>query len=514
MRKSRALMMARVSGTLRRKVVPSPANAAHGDGALEAVHDGLDDVHADAAAADLGDLAGGAEAGVEDEVEGIAFAQALGLLGGDDAAIDGLADHGGQIDAAAVVAGFDDHLVALVIGVEADGSLGRLAGGDAVERRLDAVIDGVAQQVHHGFGQGVQNALVEVGVFAFDDDVDLAAGLLGGVAHHARQAAEHLLHGHHADLHDRALQLVENLRLEEQHVGGFGAQGGVAQAAVHLGQQLLHHALGDDELADQVEDHVDALGLDADDILGGSGRTLVADLGALRRSGRLGAGAGAAADREAPGVGKASCAGESCWRGAKSSWRGRDYVLGAAAACRSGGGIGRLRINAGDHGGDFALALHPFERVMAGKGHFDDVGNRAAVFVGTHHQDGSGLLQNIAHQLHGGGAHGAVGIDGEREVINLLSADRVSGDQQALVFGPVELRGKDVFRVRIEQRLDELEDRIDGGRRKLIAIGGEQIVEQSRRRPGRDRRARLRCGRRSSAVSTSSTAWASSLSSL
>ena len=47
--------------------------------------------------------------------------------------------------------------------------------------------------------------------------------------------------------------------------------GRVAEAAIHLGEQLLHHALGDDELAHQIEDHVDALGLDADDVFGGGG---------------------------------------------------------------------------------------------------------------------------------------------------------------------------------------------------------------------------------------------------
>ena len=180
--------------------------AAHADGALEAVHDRLDDIHADAASADLGDFAGGAQAGLEDEIEGVAVADPGGLLGAEDGLGDSLLDDHREIDAVAVIADLDDHLVALVIGIEADGSFGRFTGGSALQRRLNPVIDGVAQQVHHGLGQSVQNALVEIGILALDDDVDLAAGLFGGVTHDPGQAAEHLLDGYHANLHYGALK--------------------------------------------------------------------------------------------------------------------------------------------------------------------------------------------------------------------------------------------------------------------------------------------------------------------
>ena len=196
---------------------------------------------------------------------------------------DRLLDDHREIDAVAVIADLDDHLVALMIGIEADGSFGRFTGGSALQRRLDPVIDGVAQQVHHGLGQRVQNALVEVGILALDDDVDLAAGLFGGVTHHPGQTAEHLLDGHHANLHYGALQFSENLRLEGENVGGPGAQRTVREAAIHLREKFLHHAFGDDEFAHQIEHHVDALGLDPDDVFGGGGKAFFADLGTLLR---------------------------------------------------------------------------------------------------------------------------------------------------------------------------------------------------------------------------------------
>ena len=450
--------------------------AAHADGALEAVHHGLDDIHADAAPADFGDLAGGAQTGLEDEIESVAVADAGGLLGADDALRDRLLDDHREIDAVAIIADLDDHLVALMIGVEADGSFGRFTGGSALQRRLDAVIDGVAQQVHHGLGQRVQNALVEVGILALDDDVDLAAGLFGGVTHHPGQTAEHLLDGHHANLHYGALKFSENLRLEGENVDGLGAQRTVGEAAIHLRAKFLHHAFGDDEFAHQIEHHVDAFGLDADDVFGGGGKTFFAELGTVLclTHGLRGASLVLLPLRDAMrrllrcGL-RRLFGGSSGVRGARRRYR---RGCGGLPATRRMdevrcGALDRQGINLGDHGRNLALALDPVEFVMAGEHHLDDVRNFAGGFIGTHHQDGAGLLQDVAHQLHGSGAHGAGGIDGEREVVDVLSAHRVLGNQQLLVFGPGELRRKVGFRVRIADRLDEL---VDGfGRRAAEA---------------------------------------------
>ena len=54
----------------------------------------------------------------------------------------------GKIDAAAVVANFDDDLGALMIGVEVNRAASGFAGADAVFGRLDAVVDGIADEVH------------------------------------------------------------------------------------------------------------------------------------------------------------------------------------------------------------------------------------------------------------------------------------------------------------------------------------------------------------------------------
>ena len=73
-------MMASVSGSFRRKVVPCPGTSLDADGGLQAMQNALHYVHANAAAGNFGDLFGGAEAGAEDEIESLGFGQPGGFF--------------------------------------------------------------------------------------------------------------------------------------------------------------------------------------------------------------------------------------------------------------------------------------------------------------------------------------------------------------------------------------------------------------------------------------------------
>ena len=115
---------------------------------------------------------------------------------------------------------------------------------------------------------------------------------------------------------------------------------------------------------------------------------------------------------------------------------------------------------------------------MTGKNHLDHVRNLGGVFFGTHHQDRANLLQDVADQLNGGGAHGARGIDGERDVVYMLAAHCILGDQQPLVFGPGKAGREVILRMRISYFLDELKHGLGRGRRKLAAVRTEQIVNR------------------------------------
>ena len=114
------------------------------------------------------------------------------------------------VNPAAIVGDFNHHLIALMVGLHTDSALCRLAGGGPLGGRFDAVIHGVADEVGQRLAQNVENALIEVGVFAAQFKLHLAAARLGHVTHQAREAPEELLHRHHADLHHRLLQIGEH----------------------------------------------------------------------------------------------------------------------------------------------------------------------------------------------------------------------------------------------------------------------------------------------------------------
>ena len=133
--------IASVSGILMVKLVPAPGDRLHVDRAADLLDVGAHHVHADAAAGDVGDLGGGGEARREDELVDLRVRQLVGdSASGDEPLRDRLGPDPRDVEAAAVVGDLDDDVAALVIGREADAASLRLAGGEPLARRLDAVV--------------------------------------------------------------------------------------------------------------------------------------------------------------------------------------------------------------------------------------------------------------------------------------------------------------------------------------------------------------------------------------
>src|SRR2546429_5248889 len=124
--------------------------------ALEAVHHGANTVHADAAARNFRDFSGGAEAGLENQVERVLVAHAFGFFRLDNSFFDRVGANQREIYSAAVITDFDHHLSALMIGVQINGAARGLCGSEALFGRAYAVIHGVSNQVHQRLGEGIQ----------------------------------------------------------------------------------------------------------------------------------------------------------------------------------------------------------------------------------------------------------------------------------------------------------------------------------------------------------------------
>ena len=111
--------------------------------------------------------------GQEDQVQQFAVAHARCLVRGDQALVQSLLLDALEIDSRAVIGDFDIDLPAFVEGAQEEAPLRGFSSGHALFRRLNAVIDGVADQVGERILDGFDEGLVEFRLLAFHLQADL-----------------------------------------------------------------------------------------------------------------------------------------------------------------------------------------------------------------------------------------------------------------------------------------------------------------------------------------------------
>ena len=121
---------------------------------------------------------------------------------------------------------------------------------------LEAVVERVADEVHERVAERVDDGAVELGVLADELQLDLLAELGREVAHEPREAQEDGLDRDHPDLHDHRLQGVRGAREVLHRLREAGHVG--------LGGERLDLRAVQDELAHEVHQLVEPLGVDAD----------------------------------------------------------------------------------------------------------------------------------------------------------------------------------------------------------------------------------------------------------
>ena len=114
------------------------------------------------------------------------------------------------------------------------------------------MVEAVAHQVGQRIDDALGKTLVELGGLALGDQFHVLVELGGQVTHQPREATEYIVHGYHADRHHRFLQ-IPRIALQQAHAVDHGT----VSHAVQFAGGLVEHRLGDDQLADQVDDLVD-----------------------------------------------------------------------------------------------------------------------------------------------------------------------------------------------------------------------------------------------------------------
>ena len=267
---------------------------------------GFHHVHAHAAARDRGSDFLGREARQEHQLIGVFVA--LGAVVADQALVDRLLAQLDRVHALAVVLQHDHDAVGLLPGLEQDEGLGRLAGGDPLLGRFDAVVEGVAQHVHQRIVQAVHHHAVDFGLGAFDGQLDVLAQVFGQLAHQAREFLEQAAHRLHAGCERRALQLGRVARGALQGLAqGRDQHRGLAFELELLQALEQHRGLvgGLHRFAGHFEQRIELDGVDTDAFVLGRG-----DDGILA--------VGTAFDA-VPVLAAGSCrrCGRGCWRGSR-----------------------------------------------------------------------------------------------------------------------------------------------------------------------------------------------------
>ena len=101
-------------------------------------------------------------------------------------------------------------------------------------------------------GDSVENAFVEISIFARDDERDILAALSCDVTHDPWESPKQLFHRHHANFHDGTLQIIQNASLEAHRIHEFAAHRMLGVICDQLIKRLLEHRFSNDQLADEV----------------------------------------------------------------------------------------------------------------------------------------------------------------------------------------------------------------------------------------------------------------------
>ena len=82
------------------------------------------------------------------------------------------------------------------------------------------------------------------------------------------------------------------------------------------------------------------------------------------------------------------------------------------------------------------------DRMGAGNGGLDDFhGSGGEVVLRAKSNDGAAGVEDVADQLEGGGAHGAVGIEAQGDVVDVVATEERFGHHELFVLAPMETHG-------------------------------------------------------------------------
>ena len=287
--------------------------------------------------------------------------------------------------------------------------------------------------------------------------------MLGDVADDAREAAEKLFDGHHSNLQDAFVKLVEDARLKSHGVRKLRAQRIAGVFLVEFREGTIEHGLTDDQFAHQVHHGINTGGIHAERALGD------------RRSRRA-----ASARRRCVCVLDILSYAGLCLRGLRFQQIAEQFMFSSLRGGRP------LEADIGNDGRDAAALRQSLFGLRTRESGLDDFDRRSRRIVfRAEGDDGAATMKNVSNELEGRRTHQAIWIDAQGNIVNGLAAMDGFGNHELFVFGPFEssrelgcfLQGLFLSGRNFQQPLDHGVKRIYRGRIHSLLISGEHGAE-------------------------------------
>ena len=233
-------------------------HAARFDVAAEPVDRRADRVQAHTSARQLRDRGRRRESRREDQVDDFRVAHGRERFARDHVALLRNLANLRDVDSAAVVRDFDQHVLAFAQGAQADRRDGGLACGGARRRGLDAVVHRVAQHVHERLDEDFDDGLVRFGVFALDDQRHGLAQLGRHLAYQPRKSLKGDAQRQDSHAENGSLQLADEA--VERGVPVLQRHGECGTVVLCELDGVADRVFRDGELAGQPDERIDSVG--------------------------------------------------------------------------------------------------------------------------------------------------------------------------------------------------------------------------------------------------------------
>ena len=150
-----------------------------------------DHIHANTTAGNIRDFFCSGKARQENQADSICVVHVVCFFLGNHAFLYSLTANDICIDALAIIRYHDDYIIAFMTGDKSNLTSPWLAFGFTILRMLNAMVQGITEQMHERVTDFIDNRTIQLRLLTFDGKIDFLVQFLSQIPYHAREAVEY-----------------------------------------------------------------------------------------------------------------------------------------------------------------------------------------------------------------------------------------------------------------------------------------------------------------------------------